>query len=488
MSNIVEQFLEINGPCLSSEVSEHLINNLGLTPAAARKRVSRARREVKRLAGIIFPHKARFIYLQQQFASPQYWEKLTQALLKTNSAYGLAIAALRLRDGLIPIENFSIACGSPLQQAKHLSPDTIFERLEKAGLLQKIEVPSLGECISLIQYPGYYDYMATDVRVRLFSEELLLLAIRDWLRKLGIVSYDKVVTRQDKSQPRVGTLAWDLTAPCYLGCMLRLGKDSTVKPGFVACDVYLGENMVDSPGIQPFIHKCVTLRTLRNVGACMQIFVADRYTHDAFQNLKSKGIIPATPSNLFGDEVAQGLMELSSVLRQAAETTIDPDGFNSLFKRLGKIEGAYGHLRGVLFTYLVADVARKTVSSQIMTNKVFKLPDGKKVEVDVTAIEDNISVTFIECKGYNPNTMVSDYDFKWWLQDRVPVLFKYVRSHPNWMNFKIYFEFWTTGLLSTDALTMFDSAQRKSTKIGTKSNYASLLIFLVYVSRQKTMD
>ena len=464
MSNIVEHFLADNGPCLSSVISEHLVEDLGLTPAAARKRVSRATGEVKRLAYITFPRKARFIYLQQQFASPQYWENLTNALLETNSAYGLALAALRLRDNLVPVEHFSIACGSPLQQAKHLSPDIIFERLERAGLLQKIVMPGLGECISLIQSPGHYKHMIADVRARLFTEELLLLALRNWLRKLGIVSYDKVVTRQDKSQPKVGTFAWDLTAPCYLGCIVQFGKDGTVKPGFVACDIYLGDNLVDSSGIQPFIHKCITLRTLRKVGACLQIFVADEYTHDAFLKLKSAGVIPATPGNLFGDEVAQGLKELTSVLRKAAETSIDLDSFNSLFKKLSKIEGASSQLRGALFEYLVADVARKTVSTWIMMNKVLTLTNGKKVEVDVTAIKENISVTFIECKGYNPNAMVSDYDFKRWLQDRVPLLFKYIKSHPDWKNYKIYFEFWTTGSLSTEAIAMFNNAQKKIKK------------------------
>ena len=464
MSSAIEHFLKSNGPCLSTEVSEHLTKNLGLTPAAARKRVSRAGGEVKRLGYISFPHKARFTYLQQQFASPHYWDSLTKALLKTNSAYGLAIAALRLRNNLIPVEHFSIACGSPLQQSKHLSPNTVFERLEQAGLLQKTKVPSLGECISLIQHDGYYDNMAPDVQARLFAEKLLLLAIRDWLRKLGLVSYDKVAIREDINQPKVGTFTWDLTAPCYLGSMVRLGRDGTVKPGFVVSDVYFGNNLVDSSDIQPFIHKCVTLRALRNVGACMQIFVAKRYAQDAFQLLKNNGIVPATPNNLFGDEVADGLTELSSALTKAAEVAIDPDSLQSLFKKLGKIEGASNQLRGAFFEYLVADIARKTISSQIIMKKVLKLADDTEVEADVIAVQENKSITFIECKGYNPNAKVKDHDVKRWLQRTVPLLFRCAKSHPDWKNLKIYCQFWTTGYLSTDALAMFTNAQKTINK------------------------
>ena len=460
MLNIVENYLESYGPSLSNEVSEYLVNDLKLAPATARKRVSRAKGQVRRLAYITFPRRARFIYLQQQFGSPLYWEGLVEKLFQTNSAYGLAIAAIQQRGGLIPLNHFAIACGAPLKQARHLSPNTIFERLTQAGLLQKIDIPVLGECISLVQSAEHYSWMANDVRARLLTEELLLIAIRDWVRKLGIVSYDNVKTRDGDSQPRVGTFAWDLTAPSYLGFMAKWDKDGRVKPGFVACDVYLG-NEVGGMGIQPFINKCVTLRKLRNVGSCMQIFVADRYSQDAFRNLKKHGIIPATPSNLFGEEVAEGLATLSQVLRDAAKTAIDPERFDLLFRKLGKIEGASTQLRGTLFEYLVADVVRKTISSHVWMNRICKLPDGRKAEADVVAIKDGVSVTFIECKGYNPSAQVPDAYLKRWLQHSIPSFYKEIRTHPDWKDLKVYFQFWATGSLSDAALAMIESAQKE---------------------------
>src|SRR4051812_42866149 len=107
---MVEEYLRRNGPRLSSDVTNHLIEKFRLTPAAARKRVSRAEGSVRRLAYIPFPHKARFMYLERDFGSRMYWEALTEALLKTNSAYGFAIAALRQRGGLVPEKHFQIVC------------------------------------------------------------------------------------------------------------------------------------------------------------------------------------------------------------------------------------------------------------------------------------------------------------------------------------------------------------------------------------------
>ena len=142
--------------------------------------------------------------------------------------------------------------------------------------------------------------------------------------------------------------------------MVKSDKPGHVKPGFIACDVYLGDGPVDKNGIQPFINKCVKLRMLRNIGSCMQIFVADEYAPDAFQDLKKHGIIPATPSNLFGEEVGEGLTVLFQVLRDATRKAIDPESFDLLFRTLGKIKGEATQLRGTLFEYLVADRAEKT--------------------------------------------------------------------------------------------------------------------------------
>ena len=460
MADIVEDFLKAHGPCLSGEVAQHLIGSVGVSAVAARKRVSRVSGEVRRLGYITFPRKARFMYLQQQFGSPVYWQNLVRALLETNSAYGLAIAALRQRGGLIPAKHFSIACGAPVKQARHLSPDTILKRLSEAGLVQKSDVPGLGDCVLPIQHPEYYDDKAADVRVRLITEDFLLTAIRDWLRKLGIVSYDKVTTRDAESLPMVGTFAWDLTAPSYLGFMVKSGKDRTLKPGFVACDVFLGET-VTADCIRPFINKCKTLRSLQKVGACMQIFVASNYDSTAFQLLKENGIIPATPNHLFGEEVAQGLIGLSAVLKKAAITAIDPAEFDGLFKKFGKIEGAATQLRGTLFEYLVADVARKTMSTDIKMNRIFKSDDDKKAEADVIAIKEGLSITFIECKGYSPYGEVPDAYVERWLQHNVPIFYKETRKHPDWKNLKVHFEFWVTGTLSGAALSMIETAKKK---------------------------
>ena len=300
--------------------------------------------------------------------------------------------------------------------------------------------------------------MTAGLRARLIAENILLLALRDWLRNLGIVSYGLTRLRDTDSQPRVGTFAWDLSAPSYLACMVKFGKDKKPKPGFVACDVYLGQ-IIDLVGAQPFINKCTTLRTLRNVGPCMQLFVAYNYSPDAFQQLKEKGIIPATVGTLFGDEVAGGLRALSKTLQQAAESAVDPERFDLLFSKLGKIEGASTQLRGTLFEYLTADIARRTIAPNVQMNRLFRTSDGKQAEADVIAIQDDISITFIECKGYNPDSEVPDEHMSRWLHQSIPIFYGSIRAHPDWKHLTVNFEFWATGNLSENAIAMFRAVQ-----------------------------
>lgn len=452
----IETFLERHGPALSSTVTKHLVDAYGMSPVQARQRVSRAK-HVRRLAGITFPHRSRFLYQDRQFGSHRYWDNLAQALISSGSAYGYAINALRQRDGIVPDRHFAIVCGSPLRQKKHLAPEKIFQRLSEAGLLKQVTLPRIGECIALARDDGEYRWREADFRARLMTEEILMSAVKDWLKNLGIASYHQVGTREDETLPQVATFAWDMTVSSYLGHMVKKKQDGQIKPGFVACDVYLG-GVVTEAGAGPFVRKCVTLRSLQNVGPCMQIFVAARYSDAAFRLLKRHGIIPATPRSLFGEEVADGLGQLQSILSSVAEASVDPERFEKLFKQLGKIEGAANQLRGTLFEYLTAELFRQS-TRDVRMNYIFKPSGGKgKAEADVVVVH-NDKIRVIECKGYSPRGTVSIDLFKRWLQINVPRCYQAISEHPDWRNLPVRFEFWCSGKLTEEALELFQSAK-----------------------------
>src|SRR5690606_25229041 len=145
-------------------------------------------------------------------------------------------------------------------------------------------------------------------------------------------------------------------------------------------------------------------------------------------------------------------------LNEAATlSTIDPLKFDELFRKLGKITGASNQLRGTLFEYLAAELMRKAGANPVRLNRIYK--NGKaEVEADVIAERQDLSVTFIECKGHNPYGQTPHSEVKRWLQHNVPVLFKVRNEHQDWQNNPVPFEFWTTAPLTQESPDLLDKA------------------------------
>jgi len=127
------------GPMTTSRASQLLVKQ-GLSGDAARQRVSRKPPDVETLRGLTFPKRARFIYLNHQFGTDQYWDALMAAIQETNPAYAAALAALRARRGIIPSKHFDIISGSPLRQKhqlarpyRHIAAGATKRRQERRG-------------------------------------------------------------------------------------------------------------------------------------------------------------------------------------------------------------------------------------------------------------------------------------------------------------------------------------------------------------------
>lgn len=467
--NPLIDLLKKNGPMLSSDLSKLLESKYGLNPEAARKRVERGFPGMTRLNHIVFPHRARFTYLQEDYGSPYFFDNLMEALKKTRSTYFAALQALGLRGNVMPRKHFLIACGAPVAQKKHISAESLLERLLKATLVKEVTLPSGESCVVRCDYHQMLDVTSlwAKMKGRLVAEKVTLLAVKDWSRNLGMVSYDSVETREDEGSealPKVGTFNWDLAGPSYLFPM-REHVNNTLKPGFFVCDLALN-GRVNVDQLAGFVSKCVTLRSLRKVGKCLQIFVAESYDNEAFALLKEKGIIPATTESLFGRDVALALKSLCTMLSDTAKLTQNPEVLDKIFNDLSRIEGAASNLRGSLFEFAVAQIARSTFLgySQEM-NRIVKDSIGAEAEIDVLAQRMNHEVVFIECKGIHPISTLSDDEVVKWLDKRIPVIRGFVKAHSEWANIHHRFEMWTSGKLSENAIAMVQAAQAKSPKL-----------------------
>jgi hypothetical protein len=362
----------------------------------------------------------------------------------------------------MPIEHFNAASGAPILQKGQLAASSVAQRFEETGVFLRQAIPGIGDCYTLPEELLGTPFRVADLRARLFVESILLLAVRDWMRKLGLASYDKVAVRQPGEEaPRVGTFAWDLTAPSYLAPFVAVTTNGSgkIRPGFVACDVLLGSE-ISEEGLAPFLHKCSTLRMLRRVAPCLQLFIARNFSHKAFGAARGAGVIAATPETLFGSEVAAGLDQLTQLLSQTLAAAVNPEAFERLFKSLAKIEGAALNLRGALFEYVVAELVRLSGTPKVVLNRLVTHPKTHvSAEIDVLDIRDNQYARFIECKGHQPGGRVRDADVDRWLDDRIAVIRGYALAHPDWTSIRHRFEFWTSGKFSAVARGRLEKAR-----------------------------
>ncbi|OLL33738.1 hypothetical protein BTH42_00210 [Burkholderia sp. SRS-W-2-2016] len=450
MTDDLHDFLVKEGPQLSGGVALGLASWLGITPAAARKKIERRSAEVRALT-IPFARRARFLYAASQYGSDRFWARLAQAFEEGNGAYSRVIRALKARGGLMPMVHLASAAGIS-GGPRQIPFERVWQNLVDIGLFETIEVPGLGQCFAFAKNAPYLDELLPPIRARLIAETVLLQSVQEWAAKLGLGSFNSFKLRGGlaAARPIVSVFEWDMTAPSYISALATWNKSGRPKPGFIVLDVLLKDE-VDLNDLSPFIYKCRSLRQVRGVRT-MQFFVAHRYTLEALDAIRREGVVPATTESLFGTDVARALMELSATLTQAATQAVEPEKFTQLFEKLGKIEGAAGTLRGALFEFVIADVMRRTVAgANITMNKIYR-QDGKDVaEVDVRVVVPGQQIRFIECKGLLPGRLLSDSDVEAWLNKRIPSVRSQTLDNPEFRNLALTFELWLTGELTPEA-------------------------------------
>lgn len=461
----VVDILKAEGPCLSSRVSQALEAD-GVAPATARKRIERAGGPVQKLVHLPFPKGVRFMFLDEQRGTRAYWNALVRDIAVAGPAYAAALSAMIARGGVVPERHFPIVCGSPINQSGQLSAATVLSRLQGADLLHRTEAVGIGACISLKDSLLLNAQEDAALSARLRTEEVLLAAVTDWARKLGMASYDSIRTRNaGDGPPRVGTFMWDLTGPSYLRPMVRRAVDGKPVPGFLVADVVAGETL-DENAVAAFVRKCTLVGSLKKLPPLFPVLVGDAFTREAFRLGRSHGVMMATPELLFGREVAEALKSLLHTLTKAAAMAVEkPEVVDALFNSLGQIEGAAGNLRGDLFEMLVGHCVVKLDHGSIdIGKKVVDPKSARGVEIDVFRVKEYQEVWSYECKARAPTQVTTLADVETWLIEKVPRIHSWATREERFQGCAFHYEFWTCGTFAPDALQRLAAAKAETSR------------------------
>lgn len=456
----VELILLADGPALSSDIARKLVAQ-GCSADVARQRISRAGPNVRRLKGLVFPRNARFLYHVKYEGTEQYWTALARDLHEASPAYGPALAALQARDGVVPLDQFAIISGSPLRQQGQVSSETVLQRLEAVHIIERGELQGVGPVVSLradgrLGHPNFQR-----LRARLIVEKMLLLALRDWARRLGVASFDKIEIRGETDRlPTFGTFNWDLCGPSYMVPIVRRQKDGPPKPGFLVADVIAGA-AIDEHAVAAFVRKFSLSSYLKNLPPFMPVLVADGYTQAAFNLGRSHGVMLATPKNLFGRDVAVGLATLLETLSKAAAIAVaKPEVIGELFDKLSSIEGADRNLRGSLFELVVGHVVQARFGGSIDINHLLRY-DTFRAEIDVRRVVAG-EVWLYECKGYQPDHLIDAPEIEAWLTEKVPGIYSATKAEDRFNSSTVHFEFWTSGGFTDAAIAVLEAARDRT--------------------------
>lgn len=455
MENSLLQLLRQRGPSLSSRLVDDLAAG-GVSREAARQRISRSGEPVRRLTRLGFARNERFVFLAEQSETEPFYRAFLDACDATNSAYGPVLHVLGARGGICLESHFDVLAGCPTARRGQISLARLKEDLVSVGAVE----PALLNGKNAVQVTEKLFFPNPSlVRARLVAEGVLLVHVAEWLRRLGMVSWDAFKVRNESELPNFAGFPFDIVGPSYLRALVTHRPDRLL-PGFVAADVHIGFEM-HQQAMAYFVRKLQIARSGKNRPA-IGILVADTFSPDALKLGRREGFIVATPEILFGKDVADALRDLVSTLTNiAVAATRDPEVVTNLFERLGRIEGAAANLRGPLFELIVAHLVATEGGSIFVGRRAFS--SGRSAEIDVLRVRAH-DVSAYECRGHGPGHEVGISSVTKWVSEKVPVMREWLVSSDEIGSRPHVFHYWTTGCFSQEAVTFLRAFQERTKK------------------------
>lgn len=475
LRKLIEQFIFKNKGAISSEIVEYF-KKKDFTEANIKSTLSRLVNDKKnqiKTIPINFSHNRKFyIKAEHEKDKKVHWNKVLGILRKENSIYSSTIDGIIARGGKIPKKLFTIIAGG--YQKKHPTPNTILEKLLEAEVLKVYPTcvnEEYGEYLEISS--NIYDSSKVSLAELQVVNRLKIELIKEYFRKNGFVSYNKVETsdpkKKDIDQPKVSTMFFDITGPSYLLALRDRNKERNDNLGFLVCDV-LPHNVENRYEIQYFIKKIELLGFLKGIKKIFPVIVADSFHKEALKELQSKGILALTIKNIFGSNIIKTFNEISKISENRAAIITNKnseqiygalENFNSneIFSNYSKDQeeqGFFNSIKGMIFELLVGCVINNLENPHIkFGEKVYNQETNDLItDIDVFATHGNRKIVCYECKAYKKD-FIDLEDVDKWLKN-ISLIYEQNKKNDYLKKFNYEFEYWTTSGFKEDAKKKLD--------------------------------
>ena len=445
----LKKIIEKEGPKLSSELIELIVENDKVSKDTARKRLSRLKDPISKIKGL-FSDNQIFFYHKKIYKKPEFYDALIEAFELSGKKYFAIINSVQYHYGFINKDRLAAFSFSPVKNLKgHRRFDSVVGKLIELGLVYEEESNyKLNSSICITE--NYQHSKSLEV-----VENFLLDQFNDWSRSIGLTSYDSA-----RNYSEFAKFLWAYVSPSYITSLVRYNEKKII-PGFIVADILIG-NRNNNEAIIFFLKKLEVLKNLNNISSFLPFLITDYLDHSTFKILKEKGVIIGLVDKMFGDGYKELINSLiNSITNAGAILKNNPNEYLKLIDSINKlVTGKTNNLKGDLFE-LAVGYYHGQKCKVLDIGKIIYLKE-KQREIDVLAVYDD-KIIIAECKGYK--NKVDKDEIEKWVSEKVSVIRQWVLSIECYAHKKIVFEHWSTGGYTDEALDYINCLNVKKYEI-----------------------
>lgn len=437
------------------DIHLNLIDKFSVTPANARKIVSRAvaQNAIKSSEPYTFG-KGQYVYIRNGYDFGK--DGVKDITKKSRPPIYRLLELMDQNDGIVSYFEGLKITAAPLEESstKVVSLDDIITLLMKLDIVYKVKDQN---GVVYIIYKLFKEKRTTPDEemlmanhfVNMVTDCTVLPDIIRWLGNSNLIDNKNVVYRNKKT-PHIGAkhnnLVWDAfayTRATGINTILGAKADTIDKKTLVVLDVVLS-NDYSSIHLDAFLARIQINRNsvIEESRKILPVVIYKTCSSQTLNTIKKNGIIAFDVSAIFGAkiyEVLNGMRELSSLLDvgQNVDQTI-----GEILKSISDAgqEDALKELRGTLFEFLMYPLL-KTIypNASIERGKTLTMlnKEGNKENYEYDYIIESSNppeIVFVELKGYNSGATINLGDsnkhstLRWFFRRTLPFAEKYYKE------------------------------------------------------------
>lgn len=453
MSQKVIDLLKKHGPMLSGKLAHLFEKEYGVSNEAARQALSRAKSPVNKICTLSFEKNQKFFYLESQFMSHNYMDRLLENIREYSQVNWIYICAFQTQYGYVSKSILPALVSSPVKNVKgHKLHTRVIEDLIKCHIIEEYDETHWRLCDWV---PGSGQSLSRSTGIEVVKKQIVN-DFAGWARNINFVGYDS--SKKLFESAEFANFQWAFTAPSYVQPLYDMKSQ---KNGFVVGDVIYGKTAT-LEDIQFFINKLSVIESYKRLPRFLPVLLLENATQEALRALKDHKVVVAFIKNLFDQRYVELLAEIVNIFTNASAIIVkDPVQIEKLFLEISKSEGRYNDIIGDFFEIMVGYYYQCIGCRYLTIGKTIHIPgSGKTNELDLL-IEREGKVIIVECKA--TRSAIDEKYVEKWIRKNIPQIREWLNvRYPDIGCFE--FQLWSLGGFSPNALNMLKDARENTKK------------------------